>query len=104
MAAQPRSSPFTHTGQITTKVPPSFNGTDDWFRYEESVEEWLDLTELGVDKRGPTLKTRLEGPTTLYGDVLDRDELKKETGVAYFLNALRPFFVKGKPAISCGDS
>ena len=50
MAVQSRSSPFTHTGQITTKVPPSFNGTDDWFRYEESVEEWLDLTELPVDK------------------------------------------------------
>ena len=99
MAATPAHSPFSTSQQITTKVPPAYDGRTDWFRYEEAVEEWLDLTELNKDKQGPALRARLDGAATMYREVLDRGKLKLSSGVSYFLNTLRPYFVKGKHAV-----
>ena len=31
---------------ITTKIPPLFDGSTSWFKYDESNDDWLDLTVL----------------------------------------------------------
>ena len=92
---------FQHTSgaYVTTKIPPSYNGQTLWFTYEDMVEDWSDLTELHNDKRGPALKSRLEGPAATYKHYLDRTKLKEDNGVEYFLNTLRPFFVKGTNSV-----
>ena len=92
-------NPFQGTPQVTTKIPPSFNGTGSWFAFEESVEDWQDITELEDVKRGPALRNRLEGAAQVYRNVLDRDTLKQPEGVKYFLATLRPYFVKGNQAV-----
>ena len=46
---------------MTTKIPPLFDGRTSWFKYEESVDDWLDLTVNEPEKRGPALKNRFVG-------------------------------------------
>ena len=38
--------PAQSAQQVTTKIPPTYNGSSLWFTYEEAVWEWADLTEL----------------------------------------------------------
>ena len=38
--------------QVTTKVPPSYDGRGSWFAYEDAIDDWCDITELDDDKRG----------------------------------------------------
>ena len=45
--------------QVTTKIPPAYDGRTSWFAYEELVEDWCDLTELEPEKHGPALKKPL---------------------------------------------
>ena len=42
--------------QVTTKVPPSYDGRSSWFAYEDAIDDWCDITELDADKRGPALR------------------------------------------------
>ena len=51
--------------QVTTKVPPSFDGRGSWFAYEDAIDDWCDITELDNDKRGPALRNRLEGEAAI---------------------------------------
>ena len=82
--------------QVTTKVPPSYDGRGSWFAYEDAIDDWCDITELDADKRGPALRNRLEGKAAIHKRLLDRDRLKDPTnGVKYFKSFLRPLFVKG---------
>ena len=82
--------------QVTTKVPPSYDGRSSWFAYEDAIDDWCDITELDADKRGPALRNRLEGEAAIHTRLLDRDRLKDPTnGVKYFKSFLRPLFVKG---------
>ena len=46
---------------ITTKFPPFFDGSTSWIKYQELIDDWLDLTVLEAEKRGPALKNRLVG-------------------------------------------
>ena len=34
------------------KIPPLFDGSASWFKYEELIEDWLDLAVLEETKRG----------------------------------------------------
>eukprot|EP00439_Symbiodinium_sp_Y106_P000844 s4425_g1.t1 len=87
--------------QVTTKVPPSYDGRSSWFAYEDAIDDWCDITELDAEKRGPALRNRLEGEAAIHKRLLDRDRLKDPTngdptnGVKYFKSFLRPLFVKG---------
>ena len=40
---------------------PLFDGSTSWFKYEELIDDWLDLTVLEGRKRGPALKNRVVG-------------------------------------------
>ena len=80
---------------VTTKVPPGYDGSTNWFRYADAVEEWCDLTKVEAKRRGPAIAARLSGRAEIYKERLDRERLRDpETGVEYLLATLRPFFVK----------
>ena len=92
--------PLATYQQVTTKIPPGYNGTTSWFTYEELVDDWCDITELDPEKRGPALRNRLEGDAAVYKPLLERDALRNaEDGVAYFKRMLRPHFVKGNQSV-----
>ena len=57
--------------QVTTKVPPSYDGRSSWFAYEDAIDDWCDITELDGDKRGPALRNRLEGEAAIHKRLLD---------------------------------
>ena len=40
------SAPWTASNGITEKIPPLFDGSTSWFKYEELIDEWLDLTQM----------------------------------------------------------
>ena len=82
--------------QVTTKVPPSYDGRGSWFAYEDAIDAWCDITELDNDKRGPALRNCVEGEAAIHKRLLDRERLKDpNNGVKYFKSFLRPLFVKG---------
>ena len=82
--------------QVTTQVPPSYDGRSSWFAYEDAIDDWCDITEVDNEKRGPALRNRLEGEAAIHKRLLDRDRLKDpNNGVKYFKSFLRPLFVKG---------
>jgi len=89
-----------HGQQVTTKIPPSYDGRTSWFTYEEAIDDWCDLTELEPAKRGPALRSRLEGDAAIYKSLLDRDRLiDPHEGVTYFKSTLRQHFVKGSQSV-----
>ena len=81
---------------VATKVPPGSHGRKLWIAHEKAINEWCDITELHPTKRGPALRSRLEGEAAIYKPMLDRDQLvNPDSGVEYFKRTLRPYFVKG---------
>ena len=62
--------------QVTTKVPPAYDGRSSWFAYEDAIDDWVDITELEPEKQGPALRNRLEGEAAIHKRLLDRDKLK----------------------------
>ena len=86
---------WTAASGITTNIPPLFDGLTSWFKYEELIDDWLDLTVLEAGKRGPALKNRLVGDAEMHKGPLDRESLRAEDGLKYFKDTLRPHFIKG---------
>ena len=96
MGAQGRVQPVQMLNQVTTKIPPSYDGKSCFFAFEDAIDDWCDITELEPEKRGPALRNRLEGEASIYKRLLNRDRLRDaEDGVPYFKRFLRPYFVKG---------
>ena len=87
---------MTHAAHpVTTEVPLGYDGSTNWFKYADAVEEWCNLTRVEAKRRGPAIATRLSGRAEIFKERLDRERLRDpETGVDYFLDTLRPFFVK----------
>ena len=85
---------WTAASGITTKIPPRFDGPTSWFKYEELIDDWLDLTMLEARKRGPALKNRFVGDAAMYKGLLDRESPRSEDGVKYLMDTLRPHFMK----------
>ena len=48
------------------KDSPLFDGSTSWFKDEELIDDWLDLTVLEAEKRGPALKNRLAGDAEMH--------------------------------------
>ena len=85
------------------KIPPLFDGSTSWFKYEESIDDWLDLTVLEAEKRGPALKNRLVGDAETYKGLLDRESLRTADGGKYFRDTLRHTSSKELRVCSSGD-
>ena len=83
---------------IHYRYPPGYqyDGSTNWFKYADAVEEWCDLTKVEARRRGPAIAARLSGRAEIFKERLDRERLDRdpETGVDCFLATLRPFFVK----------
>ena len=77
---------------ITTKIPPLSNGSMSWLKYEELIDDWLDLTVLEAEKN-EALKNRLVGDAEMHNKLLDRELLKAAEGVKYFRDTMRPHFI-----------
>ena len=98
---QPHGGQLMMTTQVTTKVPPGFDGKTSWFAFEDAIDDWCDITELKAEKWGPALRNRLEGEASVFKRLLDREELRQPngSGVEYFKRTLRPHFVKGAQTV-----
>ena len=81
------------------KFSPLFDGSTSWFKYEELIDGWLDLTQLEAGKRRPALKNRLVGDATVYKGLADGESLRAEDGVKYFQDTLGPHFIKGAQSV-----
>ena len=98
---QPHGGQLMMTKQVTTKVPPGFDGKTSWFAFEDAIDDWCDIAELESEKWGPALRNRLEGEASVFKRLLDREELRQPNGrgVEYFKRTLRPHFVKGAQTV-----
>ena len=85
--------------RFNTKTAPAFNGTERWYIYEELVRDWEDITTIEVEKRGAHLRNRLTGDAVVYKPQMDKEKLKGEGGVQYFLDFLRPLHLKDASAV-----
>ena len=90
---------FTAGSGITAKIPPLFDGSASWFRYEELIDDWLDLTLIEAEERGSAPKNRLVGDAALYKGLLNRESLTAADGVKFFRGRLRPHFIKGAQSV-----
>ena len=91
------SFPVNPTPTMTHAAHPvsTCDGSTNWFKYADAVEEWCDLTKVEARRRRPAIAARSSGRAEIFKERLNRDRLRDpETGVDYFLSTLRPFFVK----------
>ena len=87
------TDPWTAAKGITSKIPPLFNGSTSWFKYEKLIDDWLDLTVLEERKRGTPLKNGLFGDAKMHKGLLNRESVRAEDGVKYFRD-ITPFHQK----------
>ena len=85
----PSTDQWSAFNGITVKIAPLFDGSTSWFRYEELIDDWQDITQLEAGRRGPALMTRLFGRASLYKGLLDRESLRVVDGVKFFTDTLR---------------
>ena len=74
---------MTHAAHTTTEVPPGYDGSTNWFKYADAVEEWCDLTKVEARRRGPAIAARLSG----------RAEIFKERLNTFFVKDLQSVFL-----------
>ena len=88
---------MTHAAHpVTTEVPPGYDGSTNWFKYADAVEEWCDLTKMEAKRRGPAIAARLSGRAEIFKERLDKERLRDpETGVDYFLATLAAILRQG---------
>jgi len=63
---QPHGGQLMMTTQVTTKVPPGFDGKTSWFVFEDASDDWCYRTELESEKSGPALRNRREGEAFVF--------------------------------------
>ena len=86
---------WTASNGVTVKIPSLFDRSTLWFKYEELISDWLDLTLLEAGKRGPALMNRLVRDASIYKKLLDRKPLTSEDRVKYFMETVKPHFTRG---------
>ena len=95
-------SPQTN-GQLQEKLLWKFHhffgGSTSWFKCEELIGDWLDLTVLEAGKRGPAQKNKLVGDAAMYKGLLGRESLRAEERVKYFKDTLRLRFIQGAQSV-----
>ena len=67
---QPHGGQLMMTTQVTTKVPPGFDGKTSWFAFEDAIDDWCDITELESEKCGPALEIALKARLLFSRDCL----------------------------------
>ena len=65
---------MTHAAHTVTKdLPPGYDGTTNWLKYSDAIEEWCDLTKVEVQSTLPAIAACLSGRAELFNERLDRD-------------------------------
>ena len=81
---------------MNAKLPPSYDGRVSWLRYEDLVRDWCTFTVIEPHRRGPLLNNRLTDDALPYRELMSNERLiDPDSGVDYFLNVLRGYFLKG---------
>ena len=89
---------------FTDKTPPSFSGTENFFTFEQSVRDWLDITKIPPEQQAVRLRLALKGSALTHKPLLDDTKIKQGLnddepplcqGVEYFLEYFRTKYVKG---------
>ena len=73
------------TSGFTDKIPPSFNGRENYSSYREDVALWVNLTGLGKTKQGPALVGRLSGEAKNSAKSITVTNICAEDGVTQLL-------------------
>ena len=71
MRKAPQQPSIHRTQQMTTKVAAAYYENISFFAFEDAIDDWLDVTELEPEKRGPALRNRLEGEAQQCKRLLD---------------------------------
>ena len=85
--------------KFSKKIPPSFDGRSSWFTYEDSIDDWVELTDEPQAKHGIMLKQRLIHDAEHFKSLLETSKLKQPDGVKYLKDTIRPTYVKGAQQI-----
>ena len=51
---------------VTTEVPPGYDGTTNWLKYSDAVQEWCDLTKLEAKRQGTAIAARLSDGLSVF--------------------------------------
>ena len=70
-----------------------------WFLFCEVVQDWLEITVVEPNKRGPSLRNRLAGQARMYVRAFNREKLASENGVEYFLEVLKKEYLRDAPRV-----
>ena len=79
----PESTTQTIPCEFSDKVPPRFDGHEDYAAYREDVSLWINLTSLPKEKHGPAIVGRLLGEaktaakTVPSSDICSNDSVNK---------------------------
>lgn len=76
------------TGEFTDKIPPSFNGRNNYASYREDVMLWVNLTSLAEEKKGPALVGRLGGEAKASAKTISLENICAADGVERLLKHL----------------
>ena len=63
--------PSSTVSGVIVKIPPVFDGSSSWFKYEELIDDWINLTQLETGKRGQALMNRLVGVASIHKKLLE---------------------------------
>ena len=75
-------------GSFTDKIPPAFDGRNDYNSYKQDVQLWQTLTSLPKTKQGAAIIGRLYGEAKSSAKTIDIKDITSEDGVEYILDQL----------------
>ena len=61
---------------FTEKVPPTFDGTQNWFTFEMNVRDWQDITKIPDVQQAVRLRLALKGGALVHKPLLDMTKIK----------------------------
>eukprot|EP00973_Karenia_brevis_P086521 11998583-Karenia_brevis.AAC.1 len=91
-------SQLMHVEAMNAKAPPALDGKMIYFAYAELVSEWLEITIIDAETRGPHLRNRLIGEAAIYKSLLGKERMRKPDGWQYLLNTIRKKYMAEKDA------
>ena len=91
---------WTTGSGITTKIPPLSDGATSWFKYEELIDDWLDLAVLEAETSRPgTEEQTCWRCRNVQRTYIDGEPLRAADGVKYFRDSLRLHFIRGAQSV-----
>lgn len=70
------------------KIPPRFDGDDDYASYCEDITLWTNLTTLPANKHGPAVIGRVHGKAKTVAKTFSAEIICRETGITLILQRL----------------